>query len=145
MKQGKVRPISIGILRRGNSILAHRGYDPVKQQTFYRPLGGMIEFGETAAQALAREFMEEIGEEVVNPCYLFTVENLFVCNGKPGHEIVLIFQAEFANPAAYEASSFPLVEDDGSSWEAVWIDPFGLPPETPLYPDGLLEYLANHP
>ncbi len=144
MKQGKVRPISIGILCRGNSILVHRGYDKVKQQTFYRPLGGKIEFGETAAQALAREFLEEIGQEVINARYLLTFENLFVFNGQPGHEIVLIFQAEFANPAAYEASFFPLVEDDGSMWQAVWKDLSEFSPETPLYPDGLLEYLVNH-
>ena len=145
MKSGKVRPIAIGVLRQGNSYLVHQGYDDHKQQTFYRPLGGKIEFAEPAAQTVAREYYEEIGREVTNPRYLLTLENIFVFNGLPMHEIVLVFQVDFADPADYARGSFHLAEAGDPRWLALWIDISEFSPETPLYPQGLLEYLESHP
>jgi len=43
MKQ--IRPIAICAFLRNNRILVAEGFDPVKDETFYRPLGGGIEFG----------------------------------------------------------------------------------------------------
>jgi NADH pyrophosphatase NudC (nudix superfamily) len=70
MKPGKVRPLAIGVFRHKGRILAAEGYDRVKKQTFYRPLGGKIEFGETGAEAVARELLEEIGAAVTDLRYL---------------------------------------------------------------------------
>ncbi|MCA9941424.1 MAG: NUDIX domain-containing protein, partial [Anaerolineales bacterium] len=58
-----IRPLVICLFRHKNHILVMEGYDPVKQQTFYRPLGGGIEFGEHSAIALRRELREELGAE----------------------------------------------------------------------------------
>jgi hypothetical protein len=43
--KNKIRPIAICVFRHKDRILVAEGYDPVKKQTFYRPLGGVIEFG----------------------------------------------------------------------------------------------------
>ncbi|MEX2081522.1 MAG: NUDIX domain-containing protein, partial [Dehalococcoidia bacterium] len=67
-------------------MLVFRGYDAVKEQAFYRPLGGGIEFGETAEEAVIREMREEIGAETRVMRHLMTVENLFTYEGQPGHE-----------------------------------------------------------
>ena len=56
-----IRPLAICLFSRGDQILVAEGFDPVKDETFYRPLGGAIEFGERAVQTLARE-LSEIGE-----------------------------------------------------------------------------------
>ncbi len=48
MKKNKIRPIALCVFLNNNRILVNEGYDPVKQQTFYRSLGGGIEFGEKA-------------------------------------------------------------------------------------------------
>jgi 8-oxo-dGTP pyrophosphatase MutT (NUDIX family) len=40
-------------------------FDPVKGETFYRPLGGGVEFGETSAAA-AREIREEVSADVTD-------------------------------------------------------------------------------
>jgi hypothetical protein len=37
MGKHKIRPLAIGIFRRDDRILVCEGYDPIKQQTFYRP------------------------------------------------------------------------------------------------------------
>ena len=44
--QIKIRPLALCIFLHQNKILVAEGYDPKKNQIFYRPLGGGIEFGE---------------------------------------------------------------------------------------------------
>ncbi len=45
-KKKRVRPLAICVFRHHDRILVMEGYDPVKKEHFYRPLGGGIEFGE---------------------------------------------------------------------------------------------------
>ena len=60
----EIRPIVLGIARKDNKILVSEGFDKVKKQTFYRCLGGGIEFLETSQEALKREFKEEIDIDI---------------------------------------------------------------------------------
>ena len=83
----RIRPLAICVFRRHDRILVAEGYDPVKKQSFYRPLGGGIEFGEYSQQTIRRELLEEIGAEVCKLKYLGTLENVYVFNGTPGHEM----------------------------------------------------------
>lgn len=46
MNPGVVRPVAICLIRKGDAILVLEGRDEVKGETFYRPLGGAVEFGE---------------------------------------------------------------------------------------------------
>ena len=46
MNDGQIRPLALGVVWRGAEILVFEGYDHVKDETFYRLLGGGIEFGE---------------------------------------------------------------------------------------------------
>lgn len=143
MKPNLIRPIAICVFRRGGYILAVEYIDPIKQQVFYRPLGGAIEFGEPSAGTIARELQEELGEPVTNLRYLGALENIFTYNGQTGHEIVLVYDGEFVNPAVYDRESLEGVEDDGSTFRAVWIrlaDCYS-PGTAPLYPTGLLALL----
>src|SRR5690348_666229 len=145
MSKHKIRPLAIGIFRRDDRILVCEGYDPIKQQTFYRPLGGGIEFGEQAAETVVRELREEIGAEMINPRYLGALENLFIYNGKPGHEIVLVFAGELTDPALYERETWIGQEDDGEAFTVVWkpLADFAAG-RALLYPDGLLALLEQH-
>ncbi len=144
MKQNKVRPIAICVFRRNDDIFVFEGYDFVKNETFYRPIGGGIEFGEYSRDALVREVREEIGQDVVNLRYLGTVENVFVCNAKRGHEIVMVYEGGFADAAMYARESLEGVEDNGERFKALWMPMQhfrdGL---SPLYPDGLLDLLTE--
>jgi len=145
MSKHKIRPLAIGIFRRDDRILVREGYDPIKQQTFYRPLGGGIEFGEQAAETVVRELREEIGAEMINPRYLGALENLFIYNGKPGHEIVLVFAGELTDPALYERETWVGHEDGGEEFIVVWkpLADFAAG-QAPLYPDGLLPLLEQN-
>lgn len=90
MSRPEPKTLAICVLRRGDSILVAEGYDRVRGETFYRPLGGKVEFGEHGHQALSRELREEIGAEIINIRSIGLVENIFLYEGKPGHEIVLV-------------------------------------------------------
>lgn len=142
MKPGQIRPIAIGIFRRGDQILVFEGHDPASGEVFYRPLGGAIEFGEYGHQALAREVREEIDAEIENLRYLGLSENLFGFAGQLGHEIVLIYEADLVGSAIREQDATTGKEDDGSPMKVLWVSlEHFRRGEAPLYPDGLLELL----
>jgi 8-oxo-dGTP pyrophosphatase MutT (NUDIX family) len=140
----RIRPIAICVFRHGDKILAQQGEDWVKQNRFYRPLGGRIEFGEPAHQTIVREIREEIGAEIHDVKYLFTLENIFTYNGETGHEIVLVFDAKFDDPQFYTQDTIQAYEDDEVLFQAVWksLSEFGGDKDI-LYPEGLLERLKE--
>ena len=138
-----IRPIAICVIRRDDSIFVFEAHDSVKNQKFYRPLGGAIEFGELGAVAIAREIHEELGAVLTNLKYLGALENLFVLEGVPGHEIVLVYEANFADDSLYQIEETTGV-DIGAQFTALWkpLSAFGSG-GSPLYPDGLLDLLSR--
>jgi hypothetical protein len=82
-------------------ILVSRDYDSVKQNHYYRPLGGGIEFGETSRNAVIREIRELVAE-IENLIWLGAIENIFMLEGEPGHKIVLVYDATFVDRSLYE-------------------------------------------
>jgi len=102
----QVRALVLGLIRDGDRILVAEGYDSVKQRFFYRCLGGGVEFGETSLDALRREFQEEIQAALCNIQYLGFSENLFVFEGKPGHEWIQIYQTDLVDSKFYSRRHF---------------------------------------
>lgn len=137
----RIRPIAICLFSHRGRILAAEGYDPIKQQHFYRPLGGGIEFGERAVDTLHRELREEIDAEIKDLRYLGTLENIFTFNGEMGHEIVLVFDGVFVDTTLYEREHIAGV--DVAPFTAVWKRWDEFTPQTPVYPDGLIELLRH--
>ncbi len=143
MKKPRIRPIALCVFRHEGRILVSENFDPTKRETFYRPLGGGIEFGERGIDAAMREMHEELGAAVHDVAYLGTLENIFTFNGKPGHEIVLVYDGSFVDPSLYCRES--LIGREGShAFKAVWkhLSDF-VPSHPPLYPDGLLDLLLS--
>jgi 8-oxo-dGTP pyrophosphatase MutT (NUDIX family) len=143
LKQPHIRAIAICVFRNGDRIFVPELSDPLKKQTFYRPLGGSIEFGERSHDTVARELREEIDVEVSNLRYIGTIENIFTYNGQEGHEIVQVYEGDFADRSIYEREYVEGREGDGTQFKVVWksLDEFS--DETPLYPDGLMEVLRE--
>lgn len=119
--EGQIRVLALGVIKKGNLVFISQGYDPVKQQTFYRAMGGGVDFGETSLEALQREFQEEIGAELTNIIYLGCLENLFTFNGKLGHEILQVYQCDFVDPKFYELESLVFAEGNRQK-TALWVD-----------------------
>ncbi len=118
-KKQRIRPISICLLRRDDQILVHESYDSVKQQGFGRPLGGGIDFGETSAEAAIREIKEELGVEITGVELLGIVENIFIYEGEPGHELVFVYDGRFVDETIYQRESLDGVEGQ-RQFKAVW-------------------------
>src|SRR5215813_1202705 len=114
-KKKRIRPLAICVFRRDGRILVAEGYDSVKDEYFYRPLGGGIEFGEPGVETICRELREEINEEADRDSltYLGTVENIFYFNGRPGHEIVMIYDGALKNSRLYEQTVLTGKEANG--------------------------------
>ncbi len=134
-----IRPVVLGIAKKDNKILVSEGYDNVKKQTFYRCLGGGIEFFETSQVALKREFKEELGIDIEVEDYCGMSENLFTFQGKKAHEIVLFYNIKI-NEIDYK-DVYKMIDDDGES-EAIWIDIEEFKNNNKiLYPEKILKYL----
>ncbi len=137
-----IRPLALVLFRRDDGrILVAPGFDHVKGQVFYRPLGGGIEFGERAEEAAAREIKEELGTEVEALRLLGVFENLFTYMGKPGHELVWLYEGSLVDPALYEGDEV-MADEGGAAFPVLWValEVF-VKGEAPLYPEGLLEML----
>ena len=97
-----IRPLAICIFLNHNKILEFEGYDSTKGETFYRPLGGGIEFHEHSEDTIHRELSEELGAQVKDLVYIGTLENIFTFNGEPGHEIVQVYDGTLTESGLYE-------------------------------------------
>ncbi|MGB1286360.1 MAG: NUDIX hydrolase, partial [Aggregatilineales bacterium] len=93
---------------------------------------------------LAREVKEEIDADVCDLRYLGTLENIFTYNGKPGHELVMLFDGafvdEFRNQDDYVVEG---MNGERSLYIAEWkpLSFFRGDDAPPLYPNGLLALL----
>jgi ADP-ribose pyrophosphatase YjhB (NUDIX family) len=137
-----IRVIAICVFRHGDSILVSEGLDTVNGQRFARPLGGAVEEGEHSSDAVVREVREEIGQDVTDLRLLGVLENRFTYQGRPGHEIVFVYDARFADAALYVRPRIAMCEPGWDS-PALWrpLDEFG--PACPLVPEGLADLLRD--
>ena len=107
----QIRPLAVAVIKREDKVLAVKGFDDKKNETFYRLIGGGIEFCEKGEETIKREFMEEFGFEPINISYLTTVENIFIFNGHKGHEIILVYEASLPNEFENK-DKFPAIEEN---------------------------------
>lgn len=132
----------LGIVRRGEELLVYEGTDPADDATFYRPLGGGIEFGELGTEALHREFDEELGVSLADPTYVETVENVFTYDGERYHELVRVYEADIVEDWPYDRDRFRFTEPDtGGEHTACWKRPDEFRSGDVLYPEELLGLL----
>jgi ADP-ribose pyrophosphatase YjhB (NUDIX family) len=140
----EIRTVVLGILTRGEEYLVQR-LDLPESEPFHRPIGGGVEFGESSAEAIEREFREELDLAVRAGPAVGTVENRFRWDGDPKHEVGILRAVEFADPAVYDRERFSGVDDGGAvEYEATWhtVDDLRAARE-PLYPEGLADLLAG--
>lgn len=87
-KQFNVR--AAAVIVEDGFLLLHRA---VTDEMWALP-GGRVELGETAAAAVVRELWEETGQAVICAGLAFTVENFFVWQGVPFHELGYCFHVD---------------------------------------------------
>ncbi len=144
MSSPSIRTIALCVLKRGQEILVQESYDSYTKETFYRPPGGGIEFGEFSWDAVRREMKEELSLEIDNLDYLGTLENIFQYEGRPRHEIVFLFGGQSDDTLLARLDQVVGTESDGSKYQAKWMSIHTFRKgKAILYPEGLLEMLVD--
>lgn len=115
----EIRPIALGLAIKNNKLLVSEGFDKVKNETFYRCLGGGIEFLEKSEEALKREFLEEINVDITVKNFLGISENIFTYQGKKAHELILFYSIEISDENYQE--EYKVIDDHGETI-AKWIE-----------------------
>jgi ADP-ribose pyrophosphatase YjhB (NUDIX family) len=106
---------------------------------FIRPLGGHIELGEYAVDAVKREIDEELHTAVTNVTQLAIIENIFGYDGKLFHEYVFLFRATLVDTSLYDKPHVPFYEGEMVS-TATWYDIAALRQSPiPVVPVGVME------
>jgi len=139
MSEKKIRPVALLLAAKNNKILVIAANDYVKNEDFYRLIGGGIEFGETGAEALKREVKEEIKAEIKNIKYLGIIENIFNFEGKKMHELTLVYRADFKDKNIYKKQNIKILD----SWhpqKAYWLNKKAVL-KAKFYPEGLNKFI----
>ena len=135
----EIRPIALGLAIKNNKLLVSEGFDKVKNEIFYRCLGGGIEFLEKGKEALKREFLEEINVDLIVKDFLGISENIFTYQGKKAHELILFYSIEIPDKNYQE--EYKVIDDHGETI-AKWIDINEFKNKNKiLYPEEVFKYI----
>ncbi|MBN3467637.1 NUDIX hydrolase [Pseudomonas savastanoi pv. phaseolicola] len=143
MSEPRIRALVLCVFHHQGKILVNEFHDVVAKQTLFRPLGGGIEFGERSINAVVREVYEELGFSISNVRLIGTLESIFTYAGKPGHEIVQVYDARFDDAEIYKKPWLAGLESDGATFKAAWHSASSFTSESALVPEGLFDLLKN--
>lgn len=133
-----IRAKAVCLFRRDGKLLLSEGYDPAKDEKYLIPVGGGIEFGETAEEAAIRETLEEIGAEIYDLSLLGVTENIFTFDNQKGHEIVFVYEAKLEDEDLYHKQEIIGVETNGESFVVKWFSEDEIKSNrVPFYPNGI--------
>ncbi len=144
MASPHIRIVALCVFRQGHCVLVSDGVADAPGGAFCRPLGGAVEYGERAADAVVREIEEELGVAVCEVRLLGVLENLFIYNGQRGHEIVFVYDARFVDESLYARATLPFHEAGWATESARWLDLRTAGHDgVRLVPEGLAELLTQ--
>ena len=116
-----IETIARGVLIHAGHVLLCQALDSQGEPKYAYLPGGHVEFGESAADALAREFIEEAGLEVQVGACMLVGENRFTQpskhkkrTSKRRHEYTLVFHVEHVGEQPSAIASSPTVSHASS-------------------------------
>lgn len=132
----KLRVRVNGILLRDNAVLLVNLKSPTRDEPFWTPPGGGVEFGESMTTALEREFLEETGLAVQVSSLLFVSEYV----KPPWHAVELYFKC-IELGGELKKGSDPELDSNNQMIQDVQFIPINRLDEFNLIPEFLAERL----
>ena len=108
------------VFYKDGKILVSKHFDKVKNEYFYRVLGGSVNFFETSEAGVQREIQEELHSDIENLKLIDVIENTFHFEGNKGHEITFLYTGDLAKKELYTQDSIHIVEDT-YEFDAKWV------------------------
>jgi 8-oxo-dGTP pyrophosphatase MutT (NUDIX family) len=127
-----------GIIVKANHILLHKN----KKDPFWTLIGGRIQLGEDSAQAVEREFKEELGITVKAERLLWMVENFFTYRFRHFHEFSFIYLIQDVEDKLTGTSE--VISSEEADFQYEWI-PFEKVKKLTVKPAFLQEKLLHLP
>ncbi len=138
----KIKVKAFAYFENEDKIFVSEFQDKNTEEYIYRPIGGTIEFGEYAKDALCREVMEELGADIIAKPNPRVLESIFNFENMPGHEIVFIFDCLFKDCSFYDLKEYEIIESNGEKLKAQWfLKSEFASKEKRLVPEKLVEWL----
>jgi ADP-ribose pyrophosphatase YjhB (NUDIX family) len=135
----RIRNIAVGLLVKDDLVLVEIYPATTRHGAFARLPGGGIEFGETALEAVHREFAEELAATLTAAEPVGVTENIFTSGGVRGHEVVHVFAIGSAALEALPGAGELRVLDNHTTVR--WVPLSSLrADDPPLYPVGMIHY-----
>ena len=140
--ESRFRVQVLALVRRGDRVLVERGHDSVKDETFYRLLGGTVEPGEDETDALRREIREELGTDIEIGPRVAEIDNRFTYEGEDWHDLCLVYECTLLDPRLHELDEWDADEPGVGTHHVSWqrVDSLGAGGAI-LYPEQLLDLL----
>lgn len=107
-----------GIVTHNNKILFHK----CPNDCYYALMGGRVKTGESSADALKREVLEELGKEICITDFIGVIENFFTSKNTKYHELEFIHKFEFIDEKdkLIENTLYDIEPDKDTIFE--WLD-----------------------
>ncbi len=101
-------------------LLVSKGYDKVKDEIFYRLLGGSLDSGEDPETGIRREIREELNSELDELESLGIIDNPFIYEGQSRHQTIYLFRAALVYKDIEDKDKIHIVEEK-YEFDAYWI------------------------
>jgi ADP-ribose pyrophosphatase YjhB (NUDIX family) len=108
------------LIENRGKLLLNTGYNRVKNERFFRLIGGTVNFGERIEDALKREIKEELDSKIENLRFLTIAESIFQYGREKRHEICFIYKGDLKNKKIYKKKSIHYIRN-GEKFDAEWV------------------------
>lgn len=139
-----MRPVALGLIVHNDRLLCQECHDSAKDEHYFKPPGGGIQFREHSEEAMRRELWEELSVERCELKLLTVVENIFEYDGEGQHEIVFVYQIDGLAKSFYDQETLFFDEPNHGPQKASWVDiPKLISGELVLFPAGVRNVLTK--